>query len=74
MKWTDIEDEKPKDDTIVLGFHEAGFICMVHHLKNGEFKNKPNLMLNEYEITHWMDLPAPPNQLAIFDEEQKAIV
>ncbi len=60
MEWVNIENRLPKEGTWVLAFsrNQIEILFMdsnqpVFWLKNGDW---------DYEVTHWIPLPEPPNK------------
>ncbi len=57
-KWIDMKEQKPKDDEFVLCYFDDGFTQALY-FENGGF----DLWADAGEVTHWRELPKPPEIL-----------
>jgi hypothetical protein len=64
MKWISVKDQLPEYDTLVLWCMESGymFIDEIDHDNDWEHFSKIRSMFSPDHITHWMPLPASPEE------------
>ena len=59
-RWRKFPDEKPKEDTWCIVFHD-GEIDSDHYTRFA-YNNKCDFALYGNEVTHWMPLPSAPKE------------
>jgi hypothetical protein len=55
--WISIKDRLPKDDQTVLAFHNDN--CDLMFFEDGIWRDREYI---DWEVSHWMPLPAAPNE------------
>ena len=59
-RWRKFPDEKPKEDTWCIVFHD-GEIDSDHYTRFA-YNKKCDFAVYGYEVTHWMPLPSAPKE------------
>ena len=64
-KWIPVTERLPKEWTDVLVFSKCGFCVVAVYLgSHGKWRESwTHMMVDDDTVTHWMPLPAPPEEV-----------
>lgn len=62
-RWIPVEERLPGIGEVLIS--HCGYVCIAWHHGNGTFETGSRMMLvvGKHDITHWMPLPEPPQEV-----------
>lgn len=62
-RWIPVEERLPDIGEVLIS--HCGYVCIAWHHGNGTFETGSRMMLvvGKHDITHWMPLPEPPQEV-----------